>query len=382
MNRKRRIFEDVGDRRQPERVSDQVVVADAQGTERWQIRIWLLALCGLIVAMTALGGLTRLTDSGLSITEWELVSGILPPLSEAEWEAAFSKYQETPEYLIQNSQMSLEEFRPIYWWEWSHRQMGRLTGLVWTAGFAWLLITRKIARGWIVRLLGLGALGGVQGAIGWWMVSSGLSGRVVDVASYRLAIHLGLAFIILGLIFWYVLLLERTQLDLMQARRIRDPKTENLAGWIVAILILQVILGGLVAGTDAGRAFPTWPLMNGEFFPSTALDMEPMLVNFFENPSLVQFNHRIVAYALVVLSLFAWWNCRATARLETKRAFDFFAAAVILQVLAGISTALYLAPPALAMFHQLLAILVLYLAVQARFVARYPVSVIRKRSRS
>ncbi len=183
------------------------------------MRAWLIALFVLLVALIAVGGATRLTDSGLSITEWRPVLGALPPLSDADWQAEFALYQATPEYQLQNRGMSMAEFQVIYWWEWGHRQLARFIGLVWAVGFLGFAVLRKMPPGWWPRLLLLGVLGGLQGAIGWWMVASGLVGDRVDVAPYRLAIHLGLAFLILGLIAWYVMKLSRPARDLLQARR-------------------------------------------------------------------------------------------------------------------------------------------------------------------
>ncbi len=186
--------------------------------------MWLIVLFALVAAMIVVGGLTRLTDSGLSITEWKPVTGALPPMNAEAWQAEFAKYQTIPEYQLQNKGMTLSEFKSIYWWEWGHRQLGRVIGLVWAAGFLAFLATKRIPTGWTPRLLGIGVLGGLQGAIGWWMVSSGLSGDSLDVASYRLATHLGLAFVILGFITWYILMLDRREADLMQARRNREPQ--------------------------------------------------------------------------------------------------------------------------------------------------------------
>jgi cytochrome c oxidase assembly protein subunit 15 len=182
---------------------------------------WLMVLAAMVALMVVIGGLTRLTDSGLSITEWKPVTGALPPMSDAAWQAEFEKYRASPEYRLQNAGMELAAFKEIYWWEWGHRQLGRLVGLVWAAGFAWMLFRRAIPPGWTGRLILPGALGAVQGALGWWMVSSGLTGRMVDVASYRLAMHLGLAFVILGVIAWFVMELRRDPADLLQARRRR-----------------------------------------------------------------------------------------------------------------------------------------------------------------
>ena len=203
---------------------------------RGAIRIWLMVLFGLVVLMIAVGGLTRLTDSGLSITEWKPITGAIPPLSTEAWEAEFELYQQIPEYQLQNHGMSMAEFQFIYWWEWGHRQLGRVVGLVWALGFFAFLTTRRIPPGWTGKLLALGALGGLQGAIGWWMVASGLTGTMLDVASYRLATHLGLAFLILGLISWYIFFTQapgkfhiRTNISkLMKSHRFKNDLRNNI----------------------------------------------------------------------------------------------------------------------------------------------------------
>ena len=185
--------------------------------------------------MIVVGGLTRLTDSGLSITEWKPVTGALPPMSAGAWDSEFEKYKQIPEYIEQNAGMSLSEFKFIYWWEWGHRQLGRLIGLVWAAGFGYFMVRRQIPTGWTPRLLFIGTLGGLQGFIGWWMVSSGLEEGMLDVASYRLATHLGLAFVILALITWYVLRLSRREAELLQARRSGDARLANLSRFFVLL---------------------------------------------------------------------------------------------------------------------------------------------------
>ncbi|MGL5012615.1 MAG: COX15/CtaA family protein, partial [Paracoccaceae bacterium] len=199
MATKRNIFEEVGQAGAPAAPAGGMIASRGAGA-RQAIRLWLVGLFLLVVVMIAVGGLTRLTDSGLSITEWRPVTGALPPMDAAAWEAEFAKYQAIPEYQLQNKGMTLAEFKTIYWWEWGHRQLGRVIGLVWAVGFVGFLVARKIPAGWTGRLLLIGGLGGLQGAIGWWMVSSGLAGERLDVASYRLAVHLGLAFVILGFI--------------------------------------------------------------------------------------------------------------------------------------------------------------------------------------
>lgn len=373
---KRSIFEEVGQDTKRAEVPQGGMIDRGRGGARGAVRLWLAVLFALVVAMIAVGGLTRLTDSGLSITEWRPVTGALPPMSETDWQAEFDKYRQSPEFQLQNSQMTLDGFRSIYWWEWGHRQLGRVVGLVWAVGFFGLLIARKMPTGWAGRLLGLGLLGGAQGAIGWWMVSSGLSGRMVDVASYRLAIHLGLAFAILGLIAWYMLSLTRSEAALLQARRLREGALVTWATVLAALSFLQILLGALVAGIDAGRAFPTWPLMGDSFVPADPFylpDGGPAIRAFFENPGLVQFNHRIVGYIVFLIALFVWSRGRRSAHLATKTAFDWMAAMSFGQVVLGIVTVLYSAPLHLGLIHQLGAVILWVLILRARHRAAYPV---------
>ena len=249
-----------------------------RGAGRSAIRAWLLLIFMLVATMIVVGGLTRLTDSGLSITEWKPVTGAIPPMDDAAWAVEFGKYQASPEFQLQNSAMTLAEFKGIYWWEWGHRQLGRVIGLVWAVGFAGLALARKIPPGWSRRIWLLGGLGGLQGAVGWWMVSSGLKGTMVDVASLRLAVHLGLAFVIFGVVAWYVLLLGRSEAALLQARRGREAKLYGMSTGLLHMTFVQVLLGALVAGIDAGRGFPTWPLMNGSFV--SAKDQEGLVRGF------------------------------------------------------------------------------------------------------
>ncbi|MEM9350632.1 MAG: COX15/CtaA family protein, partial [Pseudomonadota bacterium] len=216
----RSIFEEVGEAQKPATTAG--VIDRGRGGARKAVRAWLFVLAGLVVAMIVVGGLTRLTDSGLSITVWEPIRGAIPPLTASQWEAELEAYRQIPEYQLQNRGMSMAEFKFIYWWEWGHRQLGRIIGLVWFLGLAYFLIRRQVPVGWTPRLILIGALGGVQGAIGWWMVSSGLTGTMLDVASYRLAIHLGLAFVILAFIARYIAELSRPDRDIMQARRARE----------------------------------------------------------------------------------------------------------------------------------------------------------------
>jgi len=375
MATKRKLFEEVGaDTAKP--VVTTGVIDAGRGGARLAIRGWLFVLFALVFAMILVGGATRLTDSGLSITEWRPFTGALPPLDAAAWAAEFEKYQEIDEFRLQNSWMTLADFKLIYWWEWGHRQLGRVIGAVWALGFLWFLLRRQIPAGWTPRLLFIGVLGGAQGAIGWWMVSSGVTSgeATTDVVSTRLATHLGLAFVILGFITWYALSLGRTERDLIQARRAKEAKLFTLSTVLMYFAMAQILIGALVAGIDAGRTYTDWPLMAGRFFPPQAFVFEPMWKNFIENPGLVQFIHRITGYALFAFAIFVWLAGRRSAHPRTQFAFNAVFAAICLQVVLGIVTVLYEAALPLALMHQGLAVLCWVLILRARHLSLYPVA--------
>lgn len=372
MSTKRSIFEDVGSDEVQRSEPQGGMIDKGRGGARGAIRAWLMVLFALVVIMIVVGGLTRLTDSGLSITEWKPVTGAIPPMSAADWDVEFQKYQQIPEYQLQNHGMSLGEFKAIYWWEWGHRQLGRVIGLVWAVGFLGFVALRKVPTGWTARLATLGLLGGLQGAIGWWMVSSGLGEGRLDVASYRLATHLGLAFVILGFIAWYVMLLGREERELMQARRGREAKLFGLStGWL-HFAFLQILIGALVAGIDAGRTFTDWPMMGGQLVPLDFWMADLGWRNAFENPGFVQFMHRLAGYLLLAFAVMVWRRGRRSAHRATQGAFNAAFAALCLQVLLGIMTVLYVAPWQIAILHQLLAVGVWVLILRARFLSQYP----------
>lgn len=370
MAKSRSIFEDVGAKgATPPPVAARPV--EPQYPRR-AIAVWLSILFALVVAMIAVGGLTRLTDSGLSITEWNPVSGALPPADAAAWQAEFDKYRASPQYAELNQGMTLDAFKAIYWWEWGHRQLGRAIGAVWAIGFLWFLARRQIPPGWTPRLLGLGVLGGLQGAIGWWMVASGLEAGMWSVASYRLAVHLGLAFVILGLIAWYVLRLGRAEAELLQARRQRNAALIRWGTVLIAVAFVQILLGALVAGIDAGRSYTDWPLMGGEIFPSTAFNLTPAWSNFLDNPGLVQFNHRAVAYLLALLGILAFVRSRSSSMVAIRGAFAAMLTMLMVQVGLGIGTVMHASPLSLSILHQLGAVALFTLIIRARFAALYP----------
>ncbi len=370
MSGQRSIFEEVGEAQKP--AATPGALSAGRGRGRGFARGWLMLLFVMVVAMIMVGGLTRLTDSGLSITEWAPISGALPPMTEADWQAEFTAYQQTDEFRLQNSAMTLQDFKGIYWWEWGHRQLGRTIGLVWALGFVFMLATRRMPRGWAGRLALIGALGGLQGAIGWWMVYSGLQTGMLDVASYRLATHLGIAFLILALIAWYVQRLRRDEADLLQARRGMDRRMKGMTTGLLHLAFLQILLGALVAGIDAGRLFPDWPLMSGGFFPPAMWQIEPIWRNFFENAGTVQFIHRIVGYLLVLMAIGVLVAARKSANRAVKGAAQVAAGMIFLQAVLGIVTVMHSSPLHIAIIHQLGAVATIVLILRARFTAMYP----------
>lgn len=314
------------------------------------VQSWLFVVAGIVLLMVVVGGATRLTDSGLSITEWQPILGAIPPLSEADWLSAFEKYKQIPEYDIVNKGMSIEEFKLIYWWEWAHRFLGRFIGVAFAVPFLMFWALGMLRRGLAPQLFGVLALGGVQGFIGWFMVQSGLVDRV-DVSQYRLALHLSVAFLIFGALIWLALSLggrtDGVRLDTVSQGQRR------LARLIVVFLFMQVGLGALVAGLKAGLAYNTWPLMDGWLVPDDLGVLEPWYLNFFENVATVQFQHRMTAYAVVVLVLWHAWRLMQTADDERiVRSAGVLAVAALVQAGLGIWTLLAHVPLALGLAHQ------------------------------
>jgi cytochrome c oxidase assembly protein subunit 15 len=372
---KRSIFEEVSDfdtERANPKIKTGIIEKAELISDRIQIRAWLVCLSVLLVFMILVGGLTRLTDSGLSITEWKPILGAFPPVTEQAWDLEFEKYKLIPEYILQNSGMLLSEFKIIYWWEWGHRQLGRIIGLVWFLGFSWFLVSKKIPVGWTGRLLTLGALGGFQGAVGWWMVSSGLSNNMLDVASYRLATHLGIAFIILGFILWYTLILGLSEADLLVRLRTRDQSIYSKSTGLMHLIFLQILLGALVAGIDAGRNYVDWPLMAGGFLPPDLFALEPVWRNFFEDDGLVQFIHRMSGYILFLFGIYVWFRSRKSGNSQIRNAISLVMLIIFLQMTIGVITVMYSAPWHIAIFHQFGAIVLWYAIIRARFLAAFP----------
>jgi cytochrome c oxidase assembly protein subunit 15 len=339
--------------------------------------LWLACVAALVFAMVLVGGATRLTESGLSIVEWKPVTGVVPPLSEPDWQVEFARYKTIPQYEQLNHGMSLDEFKTIYWWEWAHRFLGRVIGAAFLLPFLWFLWRRAFDRRTGLGLAGIFALGGVQGAVGWWMVVSGLTERV-RVAPYRLAFHLTLACMIYAALVWTAdrLLSPTPPARAGQGRAAgpgreqgREQGTEKaLPGRLrwsaVALLVLalaQIYLGALVAGLHAGLVYNTWPLINGSLIPSAAdlLFDQPLWRNFFENDLMVQFDHRMTAYALCALALFHAIDARRYGPGTLAAGAGFVAMAVLAQAGLGIMTLLFSVPLDLALTHQAMALVVL-----------------------
>jgi cytochrome c oxidase assembly protein subunit 15 len=331
---------------------------------RHVVGLWLLAVALLITAMVTVGGLTRLTGSGLSITEWHPVTGVVPPLSDQAWQAEFAKYQRIPQYQLQNRGMSLGDFKTIYWWEWSHRLLGRLLGFVFFLPFLFFAFTGAIPRAGLPRMVVLFALGGLQGFVGWWMVESGLETRV-SVSQYRLAIHLGVAIILLGAILW-------TAFEYMRSRSsspARGRSGMTTASFVlVGLIYLQLLLGALVAGLHGGLIYNTWPSMDGRVFPETPFFSSPWWINFFENPGLAQFDHRIGAY-IITIAVGALWIAGRRAKLEgfARLSSNTLLAAMLLQILLGIAILVSQVPVPLAALHQATAVALFASAVWHAF---------------
>jgi len=320
------------------------------------LRIWLGIVAFLIVAMILVGGATRLTDSGLSITEWQPIIGAIPPLSDTHWQEAFEAYKKIPEYSQVNQGMSLDAFKAIYWWEWAHRFLGRFIGVVFLLSFIGFWIAGYIPRKLMPRLLGLFVLGGLQGALGWYMVKSGLVDRI-DVSQYRLAAHFGVAVAIFGYTLWLIL-----GLGADRERRFGAPA---VVGALVLLLVfIQLLAGALVAGIDGGLGFNTWPLMNGALIPNGLGEASPWYLNLFENPLTVQFDHRMLGYAVVVATILqaVWLAVKRDGQLLMGSALTL-AVLALLQATLGVWTLLLAVPIQLGLAHQAGAILVFAVAL-------------------
>ena len=328
-------------------------------SDRRAVALWLLVSAALVFLMVVVGGITRLTHSGLSIVEWQPLVGALPPMTDAQWQEVFLKYRQTPEFRQVNFDMNLAGFKRIFWWEYSHRLLGRAIGAVYLVPFLWFLVRRRLDDAHAWRLAGIFVLGGLQGALGWYMVQSGL----VDdprVSHFRLTAHLGLALAIFSAELWLALDL------LAPARPLAGAPAARWAVWVAAIVFVQALSGGMVAGIRAGHAYNTFPLMNGHWVPPEIMMLDPWWRNFLYNMATIQFVHRAIAWLLVALvSLFWLRSMRAPLAPRARWASHLLLAALAVQVCLGIGTLLLAVPVPLAAAHQGGAVLLLAAALWA-----------------
>ena len=312
------------------------------------IALWLILCAAMIAAMVSLGGVTRLTESGLSITEWQPVTGVLPPFGQTAWQEEFAKYQEIPQFRVLHAWMTLDDFKTIYFWEWLHRLWGRLIGVAFAVPLAWFLWRRRVSPALLPRLAGLLVLVGLQGVLGWFMVKSGLSERV-EVSQYRLVAHLGLAVLIYGAML-------KVALGLLWPGGAAGPSVAGLrrgAAGILALVFVTLLAGGFVAGLNAGLTYNTFPLMDGRLFPAGYFQLEPWWRNLFENVTAVQFDHRLLAMTTLAAVLALWLAGRNHGPSPRSRhALDALLGVALLQVALGIATLLLVVPIPLAALHQ------------------------------
>jgi cytochrome c oxidase assembly protein subunit 15 len=315
------------------------------------VGLWLLALCAMVMIMVMLGGVTRLTDSGLSIMEWKPIMGTLPPLSDSDWEEVFALYRQIAEYKHVNAGMTLPEFKDIFWWEYFHRLWGRLLAIAFAGPLLWFWLKGYLGRQDLPRLLGLFALGGLQGLAGWFMVASGFQDRI-DVSQYRLVVHLMLAVAIFGLMLWYAL----DYLDTVPLRgdAVQASDLARHARWMNGVIAFEIALGGLVAGTDAGLIYNDFPQMNGHWLSPDLFLLSPWWTNFTENVATIQFQHRLVSgfVAIAVISFLVRLRRRDIDRVLKQRAITL-PCALAVQAFLGISTLMLVVPISLAVLHQL-----------------------------
>jgi len=331
---------------------------------RRQIATWLLSGCFLVFLMVWIGGITRLTGSGLSITEWKPIMGAIPPLNERDWNEAFSKYQQIPQFQKVNSTFTLSEFKSIFWWEYIHRLVGRLIGVVFIVPFLFFYFRKQLDDVLVRKVMLLFLLGGIQGFLGWFMVKSGLSERT-SVSHYRLAIHLLAAFTTFGFTFWFAL-------ELLSAPNLNQSRTNDIwrkrSTFLFALIFLQITYGAFVAGLHAGKMYNTFPLMDGQIIPSGILSLSPTWINLFDNPVCVQFIHRLFAFIIFFYIVFLAWKSRnELTDAVQKKSVSYLFSTVMLQVVLGIITIISSAQIAIASIHQLGAFLLFAASVFAMF---------------
>lgn len=331
------------------------------------VSIWLMICCLMVYAMILVGGITRLTDSGLSMVTWEPLMGVLPPLNTEQWQQSFEQYRNFPEYQLINKGMTLEGYKQIFWWEYIHRLLGRLIGVVFFIPLVFFAVSGRIRKSSIPVYLGLFILGGLQGLMGWYMVKSGLVSNP-HVSQYRLTAHLSLAVLIFGLLFWQ--LLTHNQLSPASAGAVRKRGSVWIV-WLIILIALMIVSGGFMAGTKAGHIYNTFPKMGDAWIPDQILAITPVWKNFFENAVTIQFQHRTLAIVTLVMIVGFYFYMRLTASTGLKGAINMLLVVAAAQVMLGISTLLLGVPLLAAVLHQGTAILLLVAAIYTAFQIKY-----------
>ncbi|MBK1635641.1 COX15/CtaA family protein [Rhodovulum adriaticum] len=375
MTKKRNIFEEVGTETPRERPVAQPGAIDraARRGARGAVRLWLMLLFLVVAAMLIIGAFARLTEMLLPMPNWNPLFGALPPLDPADWLAAFERFRGSAAWRGEAHGMGLDEFQLAFWWGWGSRQLAPTALFLWAVGFLFFLAARKMPKGWTLRLLGLGLLILLVGTADWVLGGAGVAPPPFDFLSYRMLLHLGFGFSLLGVTAWFVFKLGRSEAELLQARRAREAGSFRMATALMLLVFLQILLGSQVAGLYAGRTYTDWPMMAGGFFPPDPFYIEPIWRNFFENHGLVQFLHRMNGYLVVLLGLATWLVGRRSVYRRTRRAFDMIAGMALVQAGLGIGTILFAAQWQIAVVHQLGAITLWTLILRARFHAQYPV---------
>ncbi|WP_413154731.1 COX15/CtaA family protein [Bartonella sp. cb54] len=338
---------------------DDVILVPLQKKYRKQIRVWLDSILLLCLAIVLVGGATRLTGSGLSITEWKPIHGMIPPIGMEQWQEEFSKYQQIAQYKLLNRDMTLSAFKVIFWWEWGHRVLGRLVGLVALFGLIWFWANKRVEKNILLPISIVPVLIAIQGAIGWWMVASGVGqSNLTSVSQYRLAFHLITAcFVII-----FVTYLSRGLIE--YSEKPTNKVIQHFAGWLVALILVEIYLGALVAGLHAGKVYNTWPLMDDQIIPDGLLNHNPIWLNFFENPLTVQFIHRFFAYFLFIVAIIhaLYVQKNVPHSTHSRRAF-LICIMIVIQALLGIITLLNEVPISLGLIHQSVALVILCFSV-------------------
>ncbi|WP_208439636.1 COX15/CtaA family protein [Bartonella grahamii] len=335
------------------------ILTPVQKKNRKQIQVWLYSILLLCLAIVLVGGATRLTGSGLSITEWKPIHGVIPPIGVDQWQEEFLKYQQIAQYKLLNPDMTLSAFKVIFWWEWAHRVLGRLVGLVALLGLIWFWATKRIEKNILLSLIVVPILIAFQGFIGWWMVASGIGqSNLTSVSQYRLAFHLITACFVIV----FVTYLSRGLAE--YSEKPANQKVQYFAAWLVVLVLIEIYFGALVAGLHAGKVYNTWPLMDGQIIPDGLLQLRPVWLNLFENSLTVQFIHRFFAYFLFIVSVIHAFYVQKNIPHSThsRRAF-LICVMIIIQALLGILTLLHEVPISLGLIHQSMALAVLCFAV-------------------